>query len=100
MSPRPIAPPWPIDPHTYKTARDFNLDPTLCMLSGGEDYELLFTMSQDDYDKVRNHPKLSVIGHRLEDTEEKTLVTKNGLETPLKAQGWDGIQQSNQSEES
>ena len=74
----------PIDPHTYKTARDFNLDPTLCVLSGGEDYELLFTISQDDYDKVRNHPKLSVIGHMLEDTEEKTLVT--GLETPLKAQ--------------
>ena len=89
----------PIDPHTYKTARDFNLDPTLCMLSGGEDYELLFTISQDDYDKVRNHPKLSVIGHMLEDAEEKTLVTKNGLETPLKAQGWDGIQKSNEREE-
>ena len=90
----------PIDPHTYKTARDFNLDPTLCMLSGGEDYELLFTVSQDDYEKVRNHPKLSVIGHMIEDAEEKTLVTKNGLETPLKAQGWDGIQKSNQGEES
>ena len=89
----------PIDPHTYKTARDFNLDPTLCVLSGGEDYELLFTISQDDYDKARNHPKLSVIGHMLEDTEEKTLVTKNGLETPLKAQGWDGIQKSNEGEE-
>jgi len=87
----------PIDPHTYKTARDFNLDPTLCMLSGGEDYELLFTISQDDYEKVRNHPKLTVIGHMVEDTAEKTLITKNGLETPLKAQGWDGIQQSNKS---
>ena len=90
----------PIDPHTYKTARDFNLDPTLCMLSGGEDYELLFTIAQDEYEKVRNHPKLSVIGHMIEDIEEKTLVTKNGLETPLRAQGWDGIQQSNQGEES
>jgi thiamine-monophosphate kinase len=89
----------PIDPHTYKTARDFNLDPTLCMLSGGEDYELLFTIAQDDYEKVRNHPKLTVIGHMVEDTAEKTLITKNGLETPLKAQGWDGIQQSNKSSE-
>ena len=49
---------------------------------------------------MRNHPKVSVIGHMLEHTEEKTLVTKNGLETPLKAQGWDGIQKSNEGEES
>ena len=53
----------PIDPKVYETAMEFNLDPTLCMLSGGEDYELLFTVKQDDYEKVRNHPKLSVIGH-------------------------------------
>ena len=46
----------PIDPKVYETAREFNLDPTLCMLSGGEDYELLFTIKQDDYEKVRNHP--------------------------------------------
>ncbi|MDA1336982.1 MAG: thiamine-phosphate kinase [Bacteroidetes bacterium] len=85
----------PISQHTYKTARDFNLDPTLCMLSGGEDYELLFTIAQEDYEKVRNHPKLSVIGHMTGDTEEKTLITKNGMETPLKAQGWDGVAKNN-----
>ena len=49
----------PIDPKVYETAREFNLD--LCMLSGGEDYELLFTIKQDDYEKVRNHP---ADGHR------------------------------------
>ena len=81
----------PIHEQTYETAREFNLDPTLCALSGGEDYELLFTISQDDYDKVHNHPKLSIIGHVTEDPSEHILITRNGMETPLKAQGWDGI---------
>ena len=81
----------PIDPKVYETAREFNLDPTLCMLSGGEDYELLFTVKQDDYEKVRNHPKLSVIGHAVEAPDAFTLVTKNGPEVPLQAQGWDGL---------
>jgi thiamine-monophosphate kinase len=86
----------PINPHAYETARAFNLDPTLCMLSGGEDYELLFTIDQSEFEKVRNLPKLSIIGHMVEDTSEKTLVTKNGVEAPLKAQGWDGIKKIQQ----
>jgi thiamine-monophosphate kinase len=86
----------PINPHAYETARAFNLDPTLCMLSGGEDYELLFTIDQSEFEKVRNLPKLSVIGHMVEDTAEKTLVTKNGVEAPLKAQGWDGLKKSSE----
>lgn len=81
----------PIDPKVYDTAREFNLDPTLCMLSGGEDYELMFTIKQDDYEKVRNHPKLTVIGHSVAAPDAFTLVTKNGPEVPLKAQGWDGL---------
>jgi thiamine-monophosphate kinase len=87
----------PINSHAYETARAFNLDPTLCMLSGGEDYELLFTIDQSEFEKVRNLPKLSIIGHMVEDTSEKTLVTKNGVEAPLKAQGWDGMKQSRES---
>ena len=81
----------PVHEEPYETAREFNLDPTLCALSGGEDYELLFTISQEDYDKVHNHPKFSVIGHITEDPSEHLLITRNGMETPLKAQGWDGI---------
>ncbi len=46
----------PIDPMTYETAREFNLDPLTVMLNGGEDYELLFTIAQADYEKIRNHP--------------------------------------------
>ena len=85
----------PIDQKTYDTARAFNLDPTLCMLSGGEDYELLFTISPDDYEKLRNHPKLSFIGHMVENPSERILVTKSGSDVELKAQGWDGINKSN-----
>ncbi len=81
----------PIDGKVYDTAREFNLDPTLCMLSGGEDYELLFTIRQEDFEKVRNHPKLTVIGHAVAAPDAFTMVTKGGTEVPLQAQGWDGL---------
>jgi thiamine-monophosphate kinase len=81
----------PIDAKTYDTALAFNLDPTVCMLSGGEDYELLFTVSQDDFEKMRNHPKLSVIGHMTENPDEKIMVTKDGQDVELRAQGWDAL---------
>ena len=81
----------PIDPKTYDTAREFNLDPTLCMLSGGEDYELLFTISPSDYEKLKAHPKLSFVGHMTEDPKERIMVTKSGVDVELKAQGWDGF---------
>ena len=81
----------PIDPKTYDTAREFNLDPTVCMLSGGEDYELLFTISQNNFENIRHHPKLSVVGHMTEDSKEHIMVTKNGLDVELKAQGWDPL---------
>jgi thiamine-monophosphate kinase len=88
----------PVDAKVYETAREFNLDPTLCMLSGGEDYELLFTIKQGDFENIRNHPKLSVIGHAVEAADAFTLVTKNGPEVPLKAQGWDSFQSGNKTE--
>lgn len=88
----------PINPHTYETAREFDLDPTVCMLSGGEDYELLFTIDQGDYDKVHNHPKFTIIGHMTDDPKTHTLITKNGMHAPLTAQGWDGILKSSGTE--
>lgn len=81
----------PIDTLTYDTAREFNLDPTLCALSGGEDYELLFTIDMKDYDKVKNLPDFTVIGHMTNESKGKLLITKNGVVTELKAQGWDGL---------
>ncbi len=81
----------PIDPQTYDTARQFNLDPTMCALSGGEDYELLFTISTRDYDKVKNQLDFTVIGHITNKTAGANLVTKSGGSHPLKAQGWDAL---------
>lgn len=81
----------PIDPMTYETARDFGLDPTVCALSGGEDYELLFTIKQSDYEKVKNHPDFTIIGHITEPAAGTELISKSGNVHPLKAQGWNAF---------
>ena len=81
----------PMAEKMYDAARDFNLDPTMCALSGGEDYELLFTVPQDRFEDIRNHPMFSIVGHLTEDQADRTLIARNGMETELKAQGWDGL---------
>ncbi|MBC7913496.1 MAG: thiamine-phosphate kinase [Pyrinomonadaceae bacterium] len=81
----------PIDPMTYDTAREFNLDPTVCALSGGEDYELLFTVAQTDFEKIRNNPDISIIGHITEKAAGMNLVSRSEVLHPLKAQGWNSF---------
>jgi thiamine-monophosphate kinase len=81
----------PIDPLTYDTAREFNLDPTLCALSGGEDYELLFTIDIGDYDKVKNLPDFTVIGHITNISKGRLMVAKSGTVHELEAQGWNAL---------
>ena len=83
----------PIDPMTYETAREFNLDPTVCALSGGEDYELLFTVKQSDYEKMKNLADISFIGYITEPSAGKNLVAKSGAVHELKAQGWNAFKQ-------
>ncbi|MBL6645005.1 MAG: thiamine-phosphate kinase [Flavobacteriales bacterium] len=83
----------PMGEKMYETARAFNLDPTLCTLSGGEDYELLFTVPQDRFEHFKNHPMFSIVGYMTDDPNERTLITRNGMETELKAQGWDGFKE-------
>ncbi|MBK6829912.1 MAG: thiamine-phosphate kinase [Flavobacteriales bacterium] len=81
----------PIDPSTYQTARDFNLDPTTCALNGGEDYELLFTIAQADYEKIKGNPSVTIIGHMTDKASGSMLVDKQGGLHELKAQGWDAF---------
>lgn len=81
----------PLDPMTYETAREFNLDPTVCALSGGEDYELLFTIKQTDYEKIKLQMDISIIGHITEASAGCNLVTKSGVIHKLKAQGWNAF---------
>jgi len=81
----------PIDPTTYTKAREFNLDPTVCAMSGGEDYELLFTIDLKDYDKVKANPDITVIGHITGKSAGYQLITKGGTQHPISAQGWDAF---------
>lgn len=88
----------PIDPATYQSARDLNLDPTVCALSGGEDYELLFTIKQEDFPKTKGNPDISIIGHMTAVEDGMNLITKAGTSEELKAQGWDPIKENKDSE--
>ena len=81
----------PLDPMTFDTAREFNLDPTVCALSGGEDYELLFTVKQADYDKIKFKMDITIIGYITEAASGCNLITKAGNSHPLKAQGWNAF---------
>lgn len=78
----------PIDKQTFDTAVELNLDPITCMLNGGEDYELLFTIDQKDFSKLEKHPDIHFIGHITKPAEGKYLVTKSGTAVQIKAQGW------------
>jgi len=79
----------PIDGKTSMTAIEFNLDPVTCALNGGEDYELLFSVKQDDFDKIKGNPHMTVIGHVTDQTDGMYYVDKNGAVIELRAQGWD-----------
>jgi thiamine-monophosphate kinase len=81
----------PIDPLTFNTALEFNLDPTLCALSGGEDYELLFTIDINDYEKVKNIREFTVIGHITNESKGYNMIAKAGTVHELKAQGWNAL---------
>ncbi len=79
----------PIDGQTSMTAIDFSLDPNTCAMNGGEDYELLFTISQSDYDKIKGNPHMTVIGHITNEKDGQYYIDKNGAAIELLAQGWD-----------
>jgi len=81
----------PIFQQTWDIARKFNLDPTTCALNGGEDYELVFTIKQSNFESIKNLPEVSVIGHITSKESGLNLITKNGVSAPIKAQGWDGL---------
>ena len=81
----------PIAEDTRLAAFKFNLDPTACALSGGEDYELLFTIPQDDYDKISGNADISVIGYLTDEEAGAHIITKGGNKHPITAQGWNAL---------
>jgi thiamine-monophosphate kinase len=81
----------PIAEDTRNAAYKFELDPTACALSGGEDYELLFTVAQQDYDKLVLNEQISVIGYMTEPEKGKKIITKGGNTFDITAQGWNAF---------
>lgn len=78
----------PIAEQMRKAAFKFEIDPTVCALSGGEDYELLFTIAQTEYDKLVLNEQISVIGYMTEPELGTNIITKGGSKYPITAQGW------------
>ena len=79
---------FPLDPQFISVCEEFKLDSTTIALSGGEDYELLFTIKQAEFDKIKGNPNLTVIGHMTAKGDAPSLVTRAEEVIPLKAQGW------------
>lgn len=78
----------PIDSQTDQTLIELNIDPVTAALNGGEDYELLFTIRQSDFEKIKNNPNIHSIGYMMAPEKGKKLATKGGNSVDLKAQGW------------
>ncbi len=81
----------PVSGETKAAAFKFEIDPTACALSGGEDYELLFTVPQSDYEKLVLNEQISVIGYMTEATEAPYIITKGGSKHVITAQGWNAF---------
>ena len=82
---------FPLNDEAKAFAYKLQLDPTACALSGGEDYELLFTISQADYEKIKTNPGISIIGYITDAAEGKHLITRGGNKHELVAQGWNHL---------
>ena len=81
----------PIDSVTMGIAAEFQIDPNTAVMNGGEDYELLFTINPDDYEKIKDVNGITVIGHMTDANTGMNLLTSDGMSVSIKAQGWDGL---------
>jgi thiamine-monophosphate kinase len=81
----------PISEESRNAAFKFQIDPTACALSGGEDYELVFTIRQEDYEKVQANSNISIIGYMTEAEKGAQIITKGGSTHAITAQGWNAF---------
>ncbi|HPE56923.1 MAG TPA: thiamine-phosphate kinase [Bacteroidales bacterium] len=86
----------PIDITTDLVSKEFAIDPTTAALNGGEDYELLFTVSQKDYEKLKEIKEITVIGHMTDEAAGVNLVSRSGTQVEITAQGWDAFLKKDQ----
>lgn len=83
----------PLDPQFINTCEEFNIDATTVAINGGEDYELLFTIALDDFEKLKGNPNFTVIGHMVAESEGIHLITRADTKIPLKARGWNALEE-------
>ena len=81
----------PLDPQLISCCEEFNIDSTTVAINGGEDYELLFSIALEDYDKIKGNPNFTVIGHMTEASEGIHLITRANTKIPIKARGWNAL---------
>ena len=81
----------PLDPQFISVCEEFNIDSTTIAINGGEDYELLFTITITDFDKIKGNPNFTIIGHMTEPNEGTHLITRANTKIPLKARGWNAL---------
>lgn len=84
----------PLDPQLINVCEEFNIDSTTVAINGGEDYELLFTIALEDFDKIKANPNLTVIGHIVNVKEGKHLITRANTKIALKAKGWNALKEN------
>lgn len=83
----------PVDVQTGELAEEFKISPVVCALSGGEDYELLFTIQQSDFEKIKSVPDVHIIGHITDEAAGLFMFDKNEQQIALRAQGWDAFRE-------
>lgn len=81
----------PVDHSTFDAAETFNVDAYTCALNGGEDYELLFTVGQKDFELIKKMKEVSVIGFVTSTPMQARLINQNNEAVPIKAFGWDAF---------
>ena len=78
----------PVDPQFISVCEEFDIDSTTVAINGGEDFELLFTISMNDFEKIKANPNFTIIGHMTQESEGVHLITRANTKIPLKARGW------------
>lgn len=81
----------PVDPQLINVCEEFVIDITTVAINGGEDYELLFTIAMEDFEKIKGNPNFTIIGHMTQESEGIHLITRANTKIPLKARGWNAL---------
>ena len=83
----------PIDPQLISVCEEFTIDSTTVAINGGEDYELLFTIKMEDFDKIKANPHFTIIGHMTQESEGIHLITRANTKIELRARGWNALEE-------